>query len=332
MNSWQRWLRQPQSVRIRKVIFQVHLWTGIAIGSYVLVVCVSGSALVFRPELSRAFSRGTVFVAGSGPALSDEALTEAGLRANPGYQVNKIWRTKDPNAAIEVWFDNEDGRRTRLLDPFTGQDLGHAVPFGLRTVTWLLDLHDNLLSGPTGRVVNGVGGLLLTMLCLTGAVVWWPGLKNWRRSLMLHRGVNWKRLTWDLHSAVGFWTFAFIFMWAVTGFYLVFQQWFAPLVDYIEPVDQETFAPRRVDEILVWLPRLHFGRFRGLRPAMTASLSMLWVVLGMAPAILAMTGAVMWWNRVVRKGGRKGEPKPDLVRSVSMGSGPRLDQSTPGVP
>ena len=307
MNSWRRWLRQPQSMWVRKAIFQVHLWTGVGLSLYVLVVCVSGSALVFRPELSRAFSRPALVVAGSGAPLSDEALGAAALRTHPGYQVTKIWRTKNPNAAVEVWLDQANGRRTRLFDPFTGKDLGHSVPFGLRTVTWLLDLHDNLLSGKVGRLVNGAGGLLLTIMCLTGAVVWWPGIKNWRRSLTLHRGVKWKRLTWDLHSAVGFWTFAFVFMWAVTGFYLVFQESFAPLVDYIEPVDEETFAPRRVDEILAWLGRLHFGRFRGLRAELTLSIKMLWVVLGVAPAMLAVTGGLMWWNRVVRRG-RKSEP------------------------
>ena len=27
----------------------------------------------------------------------------------------------------------------------------------------------------------------------------------------------------------------------------------------------------------------------------------LWTILGLAPALLAVTGALMWWNRVVRK-------------------------------
>lgn len=319
MSSWQRWLFQPQSVWVRKAIFQLHLWTGIGVGFYVLLVGVSGSVLVFRPELSRAFSRGAVIVAGSGAPLGDERLSEVALRAHPTYQVSKIWKGKDPNAAVEIWLESKHDERQRLLDPFTGEDLGDAVPRGMRTVTWLLDLHDNLLSGKTGRLANGVGGLLLTILCLTGAVIWWPGIKNWRRSLMLHRGVNWTRVTWDLHSAVGFWTFAWVFMWAITGFYLVFQQWLAPIVDYIEPLDGLSFAPRRADEILAWLPRLHFGRFRGLRAEITLMIKVLWVVLGVAPAILFVTGGLLWWNRVIRTRRPANEPERDLVRSVSLG-------------
>ncbi len=50
-------------------------------------------------------------------------------------------------------------------------------------VEWLVKLHSNFLAGPIGRYVNGGGAACLTVLCLTGAFIWWPGIKNWRRSL-----------------------------------------------------------------------------------------------------------------------------------------------------
>lgn len=321
MSFWQRLLRQPQSVWVRKAIFQVHLWTGIGVGLYILVVCVTGSALVFRPELAESFSREPVIVAGSGTPLSDEELKQAARRAYPGYEVSNVYRAKDPNVAVDVALDRGDDTMRRLLDPFTGEDLGPSITLGLRTVTWLLDLHDNLLAGETGRLVNGVGGLLLMTMAMTGVVIWWPGIRNWRRSLMIHRGVNWKRFTWDLHSAVGFWTVALIFTWASTGSYLVFQESLAPIVDYIEPSDEESFEPRVIDDFLSWLPSLHFGRFRGLRnPPLTLTLKVVWVVLGLAPAALFTTGGLMWWNRVLRKGVRQSAREPDLVQSVSSGS------------
>lgn len=38
-------------------------------------------------------------------------------------------------------------------------------------MTWLVKLHTNLLAGSTGRAVNGVAGVCLTLLCLTGAIM-----------------------------------------------------------------------------------------------------------------------------------------------------------------
>lgn len=37
---------------IRKALFQVHLWTGVVIGAYVVVMSLSGSAPVFEKELT----------------------------------------------------------------------------------------------------------------------------------------------------------------------------------------------------------------------------------------------------------------------------------------
>lgn len=51
MKLWQRWVRQPQSVWVRKALFQVHRWTGIGAGLYVLLTSVTGSAIVFRNEI-----------------------------------------------------------------------------------------------------------------------------------------------------------------------------------------------------------------------------------------------------------------------------------------
>src|SRR5207302_2241133 len=39
------------------------------------------------------------------------------------------------------------------------------------SVERIVDLHENLLAGSTGRVANGIGAMSLTLLCLTGAVI-----------------------------------------------------------------------------------------------------------------------------------------------------------------
>ena len=79
--------------------------------------------------------------------------------------------------------------------------------------------------------------IFLTRLCLTGAVIWWPGAEKWKRSLIFDPRSNWKRLNWDLHSSAGFWSFALVFMWAFTGIYLVFPTPFQKLVNHYAPLD-----------------------------------------------------------------------------------------------
>lgn len=87
MRRWELWTRQPQSVWARKAVFQVHLWTGLGVGLYILAICVSGSVLVYRNELLRTFTAEPRNVAGSGPLMTVEDLKERGRRAYPEYQV-----------------------------------------------------------------------------------------------------------------------------------------------------------------------------------------------------------------------------------------------------
>jgi uncharacterized iron-regulated membrane protein len=319
MNFLHDWLKTPQRVWLRRAMFQVHLWTGLGVGLYILVISVTGSILVFRPELSRAFSRGQVVVEGSGTPLTDAQVEEAVSHSYPGFKVSEVWRPKNPNAALEVSLDLGDVNRRRLIHPFNGEDLGPTIPFLATVLDWMLDLHDNLMTGETGRLVNGAGGFLLTVLALTGAVIWWPGIRNWARSLILHRGVSWKRFNWDLHSAVGFWTFLLVFMWAFSGFYLVYQEWFNPIVDYFEPPNPDSYEPRMLEDAFAWLPRLHFGRFnRQLGLNMAFVVKVFWLITGLAPAILFVTGGLMWWNRLIRKPALQRVPEPQVVEAVSM--------------
>ena len=243
--EWDRWVRQPQTLRFRRALLQVHLWSGIGLGLYVLVISLSGSVLVFRDELN--------------------------LISVPRPQ---------------------QGRPTAADIPLT---------------VWLLDLHDNLLSGPTGRRTNAIGALLTMLVGVTGAVVWWPGIRNWRRSLTIDARAPWKSLNWRLHSALGFWCLAFVLMWGVSGFHLSLPGPFSAAARWLETLDESNPARNMGDKVLYWLTYAHFGRFSGRIPGCGAicgtTLKVAWALVGLVPVLLFATGFVMWWNRATSQDG-----------------------------
>jgi uncharacterized iron-regulated membrane protein len=51
MTRWQQWLEHPEKSFVRHVFFNVHLWVGAIAGAYILLMSISGSAIVFRNEL-----------------------------------------------------------------------------------------------------------------------------------------------------------------------------------------------------------------------------------------------------------------------------------------
>jgi uncharacterized iron-regulated membrane protein len=307
MTYWQRWMRQPQSTWLRKAIFQLHLWSGIGLGLYVLLISVTGSILVYRNELYRAATPEPIVVTASGSRLTDQQLKGTATRAYPGYTVVRINRPLNPDQAVSIVLKGSGGGKNRLFNPYTGADLGDSVPLGIWFVSKLLSLHDDLLGGTTGRTVNGVGSILVVVLAFTGMVVWWPGIRTWRRSLSVPRNVGWQRVIWGLHSMIGFWSLGIILLFAVSGAYLCYPDQFQDLADRIEPVTAANLRTRTIDQVIYWLAYLHFGRVNGIGipchgPGVCDMATKLtWAVAGLAPAGMFVTGAMMWWNRVVRK-------------------------------
>jgi uncharacterized iron-regulated membrane protein len=233
---WRQWLWRPKSTWIRKLVFQLHLWSGILLGFYVVVVCASGSAIVFRNDVYDWLESGGKAVAYKG--------------------------------ALYHW------------------------------LSWLGKLHGSLLMDSTGMNANAVGGFLTAALCLTGIIVWWPGLGTWRRALTIYATAGWKRFVFDLHSIVGFWTFAVLLMWGLTGGYFVFPQPFRAAITLFTPIDAPRAFPRRRSltlgaRILRGFSQAHYGTFGGW------GVKILWVILGLAPAVLFSTALVMWYSRVL---------------------------------
>ena len=52
------------------------------------------------------------------------------------------------------------------------------------------------------------------------------------------------------------------------------------------------------DIFIRWIYYVHFGNFAGWQ------VKALWVILGLTPPFLFVTGALMWWNRVLSREAR----------------------------
>jgi uncharacterized iron-regulated membrane protein len=406
-------IHKPQRLFLRRAMFQIHLWTGIAIGLYILVISVSGSAIVFQEEMENAlYSELTRAPGAGGPQASIAAVMDAVRTAYPEFRIRSLHL---PSETVETFSAEvrRDSDRKQLMvyaHPVTAAVLGHRGRDG-SVLEWLNDLHHNLLAGKTGRLFNGLGGIFLGLLCITGAIIWWPGIKNWRRALSVDFGKKWKRVNWDLHSATGFWALSLIALWAVTGAYFTWSDELKLAVNYFSPVtllkqpesnaaargagpapaigeliararqespqarlsrisfpdneratirvtmargeisdrrytdnfyfDQFSGKLLRIwhrgihqsagDVVLYWISPLHFGDFGG------AWVKALWVVLGLAPSVLFVSGSLMWWNRVLSKRwarlkAERGEGKPKTNREhVGVGMSPVRGSQMPKV-
>src|SRR5262249_10358141 len=122
-----------------------------------------------------------------------------------------------------------------VVDPATGEVLP-GIKRGAEWLDFVERLHTSWFLARNGRVLNGVGGALLLLMCVTGLVNWWPGIRSWKRALKIDFRRSWRRVNFDLHSAAGFWTLALISFWGVSGIYFAWPRQAFNFVNRISPI------------------------------------------------------------------------------------------------
>ncbi len=239
-----QFIERPRSVLWRQVVFQVHLWTGVVIGLYVIVISVTGSAIVFSDRITNDVPAG-----GAGPiasrALSLDSLATIARSQRQRFRTpleitndstSGIYRFRmsDETGATQYVYVKPDGTVVKTV---SGAAPRHAV------IDFLSGLHTDLLGGHAGSVANGIGGIALAVLAATGIVVWWPGRTSWRRALAIKPGAGPKRLVFDIHAAGGFWTMLFVWTFALTGAALAFFGTWTHFVAALMPTTTSAPSP-----------------------------------------------------------------------------------------
>ena len=381
MSFFERYFRRPQQLAARRLNFQVHLWVGIILTLYFIVIGVTGSILVFRPELERLCGLKPWQEARAGTPTADIASVVENLKiAYPRSRVVSVDAPSEDDATFVAVLAGRGGRIEVACRPADGKVLGE-FPRGRNWLDVVEELHISLLDPRRGqgRMINGIGAAFLVLLNVTGLVVWWPGIRNWKRALKVDFARSWRRINFDLHVAVGFWTILIASFWAVSGIYFgwprqifEFVNSFSPVISarppainvapdadaaepdlrslleqarkidpgtelggvafpygrraplavlmrrrdspgyeyvdtvYFNPYNGEYISTWRYgvnqslgDAIIWWQVPLHFGTYWGL------GVKIVWAAAGLAIPLLAVTGVLMYWNRVLRRKWRK---------------------------
>ncbi|MEY4641754.1 MAG: hypothetical protein RLZZ227_1748 [Pseudomonadota bacterium] len=293
MNRWQRWVQAPQTLGLRKLLFQVHLWLGIGFGLYVLAIALSGSAILLKSPAYVLFEPRWAQAPDGAIALEGEALEARMAEVYAGYELGFMSPPYEPGRAVYIVLNKDGEYFPHYFNQFTGEDNGAANPWPVRSIEWLASMHADLFLGPLGRRVNGAGGALFVLMSVSGIVLWWQGRARWYEGLLL-----WSRskrsLLWQLHSFIGFWTLLLMIAWGVSGFQIGFPRALDPLIDWF---DADLADAERPTGLLRFFRNVHFARYG--EGAMWAQWT--WILVSFAPTLMFISGLIVWWKRVVRR-------------------------------
>lgn len=204
---------------IRRILFNLHLWTAMIAGALLLVLGGTGAILAFEEPIDHALNPGLFYVHPQGNPLPASALLSRIRQEYPGKRVNMLMFGKAPDLSTMALVA---GPGSVFIDPYSGRIMGTRKTNKYFTQT-VHQLHIRLLMGETGSRILGVAGLLLVFLALSGVYLWWP-LKR----VTIATGKSWRRFNFDLHHAAGFYSSVFLLILALTGVMVSFSDYTVP--------------------------------------------------------------------------------------------------------
>jgi uncharacterized iron-regulated membrane protein len=223
-------MKSVLSMRLRKIIFWLHLTAGVVAGAVILVMSATGVLLAFERQIVAFAERHTRTVqppASSAPRLGLDALVSTARATRPEDIPASITLSAQPTTAALISFGRE---QVVLVDPYTGAILGEGATvlrgFFHVVTDWHRWLGTQGESREIGRAVTGACNAAFVVLVISGFYLWWP--RRWTRvalktatvpSLQL-RG---KARDWNWHNAVGFWSAPALFCIALTGVVMSYQ-------------------------------------------------------------------------------------------------------------
>jgi len=227
-------LHYPRKLWLRRALFQIHLWAGIFLSLYVVVIALTGAVLVFEDDLTGATLPAGMHRYDPAHTTSISEVMRSFATACSGCIANNLATPFDAIPAYQIRAtDPTHHERSFVADPVNAAI--HEQPH--TWVEWTHDLHVNLLLGAAhGVQINGVGAVVLLILSVSGILLWWPGLKNWRRGMRLSFRHNWRRINFDLHHAIGFWTLLLVCWWSISGIYFAWYRQVVATVSLVSPL------------------------------------------------------------------------------------------------
>lgn len=208
--------------RVRPILFQFHLWTGLVIGLYFAILGITGSFLVFRNDVEESLFPEIVAVK---PAPNAVPLTASGMyaalrKARPNLSEAELASLELPRyagGAFGAFVKEPDGLALITMNPYSG-DVISKYSYETHWVGWIGELHMTLLMEAKGMLLNSVGGIIVSLLLISGIWLWWPAAVNqWRARLTVKRGASLKRLLNDLHNVFGVYGLGFLTVLTLTG-------------------------------------------------------------------------------------------------------------------
>ena len=203
---------------MNKVLFKVHSTLALIFFLPILVICLTGSVLVFKYELDRALTPQRVSVEPDGNRQSLDTLITTVRNIYPEREIVGWALFQDAaraDLAYTIAHGNEEWNYL-IIDQYRNRVIQPPAALDSYLTDWLLALHAELLMGHTGFWITSVMAIVLCVMGVSGFLLYrkfWKSLflLRWRGRLVVYFS--------DLHKTVGIISSPVLLVLGITGGY-----------------------------------------------------------------------------------------------------------------
>lgn len=202
-----------------KRIWTLHSWLGLIAGLGLLVIGLTGSALVFRQEIDGLVAAKIMRVTPTPEGrLSWDQVLAVAQKSWPEFDVTGFGPRDDPRLADLVYVKKRGTTEYRggTIDQFAGKALCSPMTANDTLTGVLLELHYTWFANHVGMLITG---LFAVMLCLLGLSGLWLYRGFWRNFFTLRWGRSARIFFSDLHKMLGISSVVFNLILGFTGAY-----------------------------------------------------------------------------------------------------------------
>src|SRR5258705_5362722 len=211
----------------RRALQTIHLWVGLILCIPIILIGLSGSALLVQREILR-WSVPAVSGVGESQSIAGMvAAAQASVAPNLHANFIELPSSRGRPAVVQFQFANRPPRNMEVyvvpgsLKAWGSSEVVRRGP--IRDV--LVTMHEYLMfPGHIGLPLVGWMAVVMTFMGLSGMILWWPRKGRWLSAFLVRRGARGLRLHLDLHHAAGIWGSLVFLTLSISGIYLAFPQ------------------------------------------------------------------------------------------------------------
>ena len=201
-------------MKLRSVLFWLHLACGVVAGAVILIMSVTGVLLTYQRQMTAWADMRGYHREAPPPEVkrlsADEILANV-QRAHPDLSPTALVIRSDRTAPASV---TVGAGRQMFVNPYTGELLGEGNGQGVRDffrtmVEWHRYVAMSGPSRPAGRAITGASNLMFLFIVVSGLFLWWPRTWTWaaiRNITWFRRGLPGKARDFNWHNTIGFWS------------------------------------------------------------------------------------------------------------------------------